>query len=559
MGTMQKPWPSAQEAIKLDTDDLALRIVDRLDTTPTLGILASRKGFIHREVSEAEAARLRRPGRPAVVRSEDAVADNPDLARAYGEAWDYAVRQGWIGEDPAARGRVYVTSAGDKRLAEYRRAAPPSSEPPAGEAILGGGKSGAGQPVLDVISSAQSPPGADAKPSIRVFVSWAHAHRSTDSAAVEEWTELVAQFTTKLRELGIDADIDLFHLHEDDVDWTTFGVEGIKDADYVLIIGSQAYKERWEGTASPRSGAGAAREANALKAQFEDDRNDFLKRVKLVILPGVRREDLPLELRSVNQRYRIESIDAAGLDGLLRTLTGAPEWVKPPVGELPPLPPRLVRGIELANRDAGDQAGGAAADQLIRRRDSVEKLIADQPDGERADGLRMEQASIDGALRALDDKHAAGPPGTDTGLDADDESRQYVDETKAAIEKARDLMQHLPAVVREAIFQDAFDRNPLVVSGWGDKLFTLDEARAAEEDGYLEVEDYEGPTFVARTGKRPVAKAMHAVKEARGLACDDAQYGTTMSDWMIDALTDDYDLDDEAFVTRSNWKAFGFL
>jgi hypothetical protein len=32
-----------------------------------------------------------------------------------------------------------------------------------------------------------------------------------------------------------------------------------------------------------------------------------------------------------------------------------------------------------------------------------------------------------------------------------------------------------------------------------------------------------------------------------------------MSDWMIDALADDYDLDDEAFATRSNWQAFRFL
>jgi hypothetical protein len=43
----------------------------------------------------------------------------------------------------------------------------------------------------------------------------------------------------------------------------------VKSSDYVLIIGSRAYTERWEGTASPRSGAGAAREANALEAQFE--------------------------------------------------------------------------------------------------------------------------------------------------------------------------------------------------------------------------------------------------------------------------------------------------
>jgi hypothetical protein len=41
--------------------------------------------------------------------------------------------------------------------------------------------------------------------------------------------------------------------------------------------------------------------------------------------------------------------------------------------------------------------------------------------------------------------------------------------------------------------------------------------------------------------------------------CNGAQYGTTIGDWLIEALSDDYDLDDEAFATRSTWEAFGFL
>jgi hypothetical protein len=92
----------------------------------------------------------------------------------------------------------------------------------------------------------------------------------------------------------------------------------------------------------------------------------------------------------------------------------------------------------------------------------------------------------------------------------------------------------------------------------GDKLFSIDEARAAEEDGYLQVDDYEGPTFVPRTGKRPVAKAIDAIDDTRRIVCEGSEYSATMSDWMIDALADDYDLDDEAFATRSNWQAFRF-
>lgn len=181
-----------------------------------------------------------------------------------------------------------------------------------------------------------------AQPHISAFVSWAHLHDSEEPDAVEEWRTNVFKFAYQLGRLGVDVDLDLFHMHDDDIDWSTYGSQQISGADYILIVASAAYKARWEGTANPSQGAGAAREANVLKAEFDRDRRSFHKRVKLILLPGVDIADAPTELQSSLQRFPIVNFEVDGLADLLRTLTGHPEWPRPNIGELPPLPPRSI-------------------------------------------------------------------------------------------------------------------------------------------------------------------------------------------------------------------------
>jgi hypothetical protein len=103
-----------------------------------------------------------------------------------------------------------------------------------------------------------------------------------------------------------------------------------------------AYKERWEARNDPRTGAGVAREANVLKALFNDNQEYFLRKIKLVLLPGATTDDIPIELRAVVQRFKVTTVDGHGLEDLLRTLTGRPEFVAPPLGKLPLLPPKPV-------------------------------------------------------------------------------------------------------------------------------------------------------------------------------------------------------------------------
>jgi RNA polymerase sigma factor (sigma-70 family) len=166
------------------------------------------------------------------------------------------------------------------------------------------------------------------------IVCWAHGD--------DAWNETIVAFAVTLRELGIDADVDLFHLHDHDVDWTTYGPQAITDRAFALIAVSRAYKERWEGNADPRVGAGAVREANVLKTLFNQDRTAFRRKVKVVVLPGATVDDIPAELAAAAQRFEIETIDEAGLEDLLRTLAGRPAYVVPPLGTLPPLRPKSV-------------------------------------------------------------------------------------------------------------------------------------------------------------------------------------------------------------------------
>lgn len=167
------------------------------------------------------------------------------------------------------------------------------------------------------------------------FISWAHGDA--------DWQDTILAFAHRLRELGIDCDVDLFHLHDHDVNWATYGATAIKASDFVLIASSSTYKQRWEGTNDPTSGAGAAREANVLKTYFDRDQATFRRRVKLVILPGSNGEDVPDELYSAFARFELKSLSDEDFEPLLRTLTQQPAFPRPPLGPIAPLPPRFGR------------------------------------------------------------------------------------------------------------------------------------------------------------------------------------------------------------------------
>ncbi|QDG68524.1 hypothetical protein NIBR502772_22005 [Pseudarthrobacter sp. NIBRBAC000502772] len=180
---------------------------------------------------------------------------------------------------------------------------------------------------------------------LKVLVSWAHRGEYWSSQQEKDWEQLVMEFTTALRSMGIDADIDLFHTHEDGADWTRFGQNAVRDADYVLVAITKGWAQRWSGTNSPHVGAGAAVEADTLKGLFIKNQTELQKKLKLVVLGDQSPRCIPEDMA----RFTYFKIDVDNLDSfedLLRTLTSQPYYEKPDLGEVPILPPAIRQSFK---------------------------------------------------------------------------------------------------------------------------------------------------------------------------------------------------------------------
>jgi hypothetical protein len=184
----------------------------------------------------------------------------------------------------------------------------------------------------------------------KAFVVWAQRNEDWEDSQEERWRQEVLAFALLLRYMHIDADLDLFHLHEG-LDWSRFGETRINETEHILVVLSQAWRERYDGQNVPTIGAGAAREARALRGIFDKNQEEFSHRVKLVSLPSVSGADLiPLGLTGVSH-FKVEELTVRALEPLRCALTGNPRFPKPPLGT-PPGPLNLLGISEIALRGA---------------------------------------------------------------------------------------------------------------------------------------------------------------------------------------------------------------
>ncbi len=181
---------------------------------------------------------------------------------------------------------------------------------------------------------------------ISAFVSWAHASSSWTPERVQEWEQAVVTFTTTLRvSCGINADVDLYHFADQEIDWTRYGPSKVRDCDFVLVVISESWGERWKGTNKPTEGAGAVGEADALRGLFSRDQSEWQRRVKVVILPGIPDNALPDDLARLS-RFWVNPDDLDSYDELLRTLTKQPLYEAPAIGNTPTLPSAVMRAAQ---------------------------------------------------------------------------------------------------------------------------------------------------------------------------------------------------------------------
>lgn len=191
------------------------------------------------------------------------------------------------------------------------------------------------------------------------LVSWAHRDPNWSDHQAEGWITKVVQFATLLMSNGVETSLDLWNEIDPQIDWTRWGQLQVQKCQLVIILASTAWRQRWEGTNSPHLGAGAVTEADTLKGLFNTDQAAFQRKTLLVLLPGTSLESIPPDLHRL-QRFRITSLDAAGMELLLRRIHGQPLHVKPPLSNAPTLPPRSYG----ARTDAAPEAIAAKRGEL---------------------------------------------------------------------------------------------------------------------------------------------------------------------------------------------------
>ncbi|WP_173079163.1 SEFIR domain-containing protein [Phytohabitans rumicis] len=175
----------------------------------------------------------------------------------------------------------------------------------------------------------------------------------------QEHVERVRDFYAFLRSNGIDARLDL-PAAEAPQDWAIWMLRQIRQAEFVLIIASPAYRRRAEGDARPNEGRGVQFEARIIRDEVYADQQAALNRFLPVVLPGSSTNDIPVWLgRLSTTHYAVSEYTQEGAETLLRFLTGQPYEVAPPLGMVPRLPPR--RGPALP---AGPHGGNL--DALVR-------------------------------------------------------------------------------------------------------------------------------------------------------------------------------------------------
>ncbi|WP_322750861.1 MULTISPECIES: SEFIR domain-containing protein, partial [unclassified Frankia] len=191
----------------------------------------------------------------------------------------------------------------------------------------------------------------------RVFLSYAHESPEHENVVRDLWIFL--------RSREIDAKLDKAAA-ERRQDWPLWMLAEVRASDFVLILASPQYRRRSEGEAAADEGRGVQFEAALIREELYRDRPAAMAKFLPVLLPGRSVEDIPVWLGPyATTHYPIAEISdtGAGMETLLRVLTGQPFEIEPPLrpGTRPVLPPRGVT-LPGAPSPAGSRAGASGQD-----------------------------------------------------------------------------------------------------------------------------------------------------------------------------------------------------
>jgi len=160
----------------------------------------------------------------------------------------------------------------------------------------------------------------------RVFISYSH-----DSA---NHKLRVLELANRLRAEGIDARIDRYTSFPPE-GWPRWMRSQIDEADAVLVVCTEIYRERFDGTDSTTKGAGARWEGLILTQSLYEDLSRNVSRFIPVLFDENPLDAIPISFRPFTH-FKLPG----DYEGLYRVLTNQPEVEVPLLGKMRGLPPR---------------------------------------------------------------------------------------------------------------------------------------------------------------------------------------------------------------------------
>lgn len=161
----------------------------------------------------------------------------------------------------------------------------------------------------------------------KVFISYSH-----DSP---EHMNAVLELSDRLRREGINCEIDQYVLSPPE-GWPRWTINQIELADFVLVICTENYNQRFRGKAEKGQGRGVKWEGAILTQELYEVEFQNTKFIPLV-LSAADMAHIPLVLRG-STHYAVDA--EGGYEDLFRRLSNQPYTVRPEIGQRRSLPPR---------------------------------------------------------------------------------------------------------------------------------------------------------------------------------------------------------------------------
>lgn len=193
----------------------------------------------------------------------------------------------------------------------------------------------------------------------RILISYSH-----DS---NEHMQKVLALSDKLRKYGLDCQIDQYEMSPDG-GWARWTLKQLKEADFVIVVCTQTYAERFDGDAPTGRGQGVKWEGAIITQQLygaEEDTRRFVP----VLVSGSDEKYIPMALRGL---HFYQPFTEDGFNELYRFLTNQPAIEKPELGEIRAMPARSRRA-DFGKSDGGRREGEAAESKARHERDSRDK------------------------------------------------------------------------------------------------------------------------------------------------------------------------------------------